>query len=190
MSSQAHLRARPALACLLLAGTLLMGCTGEVDDPASRADPTAAADADVEPAEGDRGEAGVVEVDFEERSANGTTVRVTRFEITDLAILADVEIIVAAEQDTVYFNNPINGNEAQLIDDQGNTYDLIPPDDNQVLRMSAGERLEGALSFQGPLHRGARTIQLILNPTSRPDSSNPLHLLQPHFTFPAVEVAS
>ena len=146
------------------------------DQPTADPSPTSAS-GPVEPV--------VVEVDFEQRAPDNTTVRVSRFEVTDLNIAVDVEIVVAAERAFVQFNNT-QQNPAAIVDDAGNTYPLIPPEGNGTLMIDGGERLEGTLSFQGPLKSGATTIQLVLNPNSEPDGTSVNDQLQPHFTFPEV----
>lgn len=149
----------------------------ETSPPADEASPSESSGAPVEPV--------ALDVDFEERAPDNTTVRVTRFEVTDLNIAVDVEIIVPAERAFVQFNNT-QQNPAAIVDDAGNTYPLIPPEGNSTLMIDGGERLEGTLSFQGPLKPGVKSIQLVFNPNSEPGGSSVNDQIQPHFTFPEV----
>jgi hypothetical protein len=131
----------------------------------------------------------VVDVELEQVGVDGTRARVTRVEVTDVEILVDIDITVAAEREVVWFSNTLNDNQAVVTDDLGNTYELIPPSDNYFLEVEGGEQLEGTLVFQGPLRPGASAVQLLLNRNSEPGSTNPTHLRAPHFTFPPVDVS-
>jgi hypothetical protein len=182
-----------AAPALLLA--LSVGCSaGEpTDDAAATATPTADADESVGAAEaeeaGAAGEPVVVDLDEEQRTPTGTVFRVHRLEVDDLSILVDVEIIVAADEGNITLNSAIGGTEAVIRDDQGNEYPLIPPDDNRNLTLDEGERLEGTLAYQGPLHDGVQSLTLYFNETGNPDGGGLMNQMYPHFTFGPIDIA-
>jgi hypothetical protein len=196
------------VAATTVSGLLLWGCSGDGDgqaapdpavtdsdevdgdDPGGTADPEGegAADPDAEPGEtsdigtSDGAEPVVVDLDLEERTANGTVFRVHRLEVTDLSILVDVEIIGSANFATMWFNNQMS-TPAVIEDDLGNEYPLIPPEGNRSLNVKGGEQLEGTLSYQGPLHADVTTVTLRFNDDSDPDSTNQNDQMYPYFRF-------
>jgi hypothetical protein len=128
-----------------------------------------------------------VEVDQELRVADGTTMRVSRLEVTELAILVDVEIIVAQDRTRVWLNNQMS-TPALLRDEAGEEYRLVPIDGNRSLGLEGGERLEGTLSFQGPLRAGVETLQVVLNENSDPEQVTNNDRAFPHFVFDPIEL--
>lgn len=190
------------------AALALTACTGDGDPPTATDAPTEtstptpspeattpsedptteAADTETPSAEVDEpAEPIVVAVDFEQRAEGGTTIRVSRFEVTETNVLVDVEIIVAAERAFVQFNNT-QQNPAKVVDDLGTEYTLVPPEDNRSLHLDGGEHLEGTLAFQGPVDREASTLQLIFNSRSNAEPETVNDQIQPRFEFSPVEL--
>src|SRR5690606_39176467 len=81
-----------------------------------------------------------VDVELEQQAADGTTMRVTRLEVTDLSILVDVHVVVAEERTNIWLNNQMS-TPAVVRDDQGNDYALVPVQGNRALGVSGGEQL-------------------------------------------------
>ena len=129
----------------------------------------------------------VVEVDLEERVADGTTMRVTRLEVTELAILVDVDLVVASERTNVWLDNQMS-TPALVRDDQGEEYRLTPVEGNSSLRVRGGERLEGTLSFQGPLRDGVESLEVVFNEDRDPEQSNSNDRRYPHFVFGPIDL--
>jgi hypothetical protein len=155
----------------------------EADDPDAEREPDEPSDVSTS----DTAEPVVVDLDLEERTANGTVFRVHRLEVTELSILVDVQIIAAADTSRMSFDN-IMSTPAVIADDLGNEYALIPPEGNSSLSVSGGEQLEGTLSYQGPLHRGVSELTLLFNQNSDPDSTNLNDRLYPHFTLGPIDI--
>jgi hypothetical protein len=182
---------------LAVAALLLAGCGGDevtggdpVPSPAPDVEETTApAEEPAEDATADAtatDDAIVIDVDFEERS-HGSLARVSRFTVTDRAILVDVEVVVGAERAFIQLNNT-QQNPAMIVDDLGNEHRLIPIEGNRSLRFDGGEVLDGTLSFEGPVDPDARTLQLIFNPNSETDGPRFNDQWHPHFTFPPVDL--
>lgn len=172
--------------------TLGAACNDEAA-PEPTAEPTATSDptpsqTPSEATTGERVEPVEVDVDFEERAADGSTFRVTRFEVTDTAVLVDVEFIVAAATAFIQLNHP--DDPAVLVDDLGNEYEVVPPEGESTMIIDGGEQLAGTLSFQGPLHRGATTLQLMFNRQRDPEGDTVNDLLQPNVEFPPVDLTA
>lgn len=158
-------------------------------EPTATADPTPSVEETPEEATtGQQVEPVEVDVDFEERAADGSTFRVSRFEVTDTAVLVDVEFIVAAETAFIALNHP--DDPAVLVDDLGNEYEVVPPEEDHTMMIKGGEQLEGTLSFQGPLHRGVTTLQLMFNRERDPEGDTVNDLLQPNVEFPPVDLTA
>lgn len=128
-----------------------------------------------------------VDLDLEQESLNGSVARVSRLEVTDLEVLVDVVITPNPDAAFSMFNNR-QFNPMLLVDDLGNEYVLVPPEDNPNLLLDDGEELDGTLVFQGPVRPGASELTLFINRNSDDGEENSSDRQMPAFTFGPVDI--
>jgi hypothetical protein len=97
-------------------------------------------------------------LDLEQRHPNGTVLRVTAIAFDRAATTVSVEAINGFVESI-----DLNSVDLQLVDDQSNIYNFVPPDDNPDLRVESGATLTGDLTFLGRLDRGATSLRLVVN---------------------------
>jgi hypothetical protein len=99
-------------------------------------------------------------LDLEQRHPNGTYLHVTGVSFTPNSISVAVEAINGGRQEVA-----LNGNLTHmfLVDNVGNAYRFVPPQDNSVVLINSGATLRGSLTFLGPVDRRATSLSLKVN---------------------------
>lgn len=166
-----------AVACLVLA----TACTEDAPPESELTPvPTSTATEQAEPAS----EPLQIELDLELRTGADSTFRLTGLEVADDRILVGVDFVLAADQSFVKLN--ASADPAVVVDDLGNEYPLLPPDDDQFLLIDGGQRLEGTLVYEGPLAADASTLQVLFNRQSDPEGNTVNDRIQPALAFPPI----
>lgn len=97
----------------------------------------------------------------------GVTLRVKSIELGSDATTLDVS---ASYGGTVTNSLELAGSPTYLLADNGDRLMLKPPQDNQSLRITRGQTMEGKLVFLGAVAPGATTIKLVVNDNNDGDS--------------------
>jgi hypothetical protein len=175
-----HARSRRPLAAVAgvsLALTLLVGaCGGSDDDEATdRADTeSAAVDDEGTTTTAASGEATPSvpqdsDVNAEVRHPHGTTLTVDHIAFDDENILLDVSVVNGSPSQIIIHSvaSPRGGrNQLRLVDDAGNSYNFVLPEDEAdapYIAVEQGETLSGTLAFVGPLGGHPEQLRLVTN---------------------------
>ena len=167
----------PGFAALALTLTLLVGACGGSDDDegTGRADTqSAAVDDDGTTSTAASGEAAPSgpqdgDVDAEVRHPHGTTLAVERIAFDDENILLYVSVVNGSASLIIMHSvvSPAGGrNQLRLVDDAGNSYNFILPEDEAdapYIAVDQGETLSGTLAFVGPLVGHPEQLRLVTN---------------------------
>lgn len=118
---------------------------GEDDDGQSR-------DQEAEPAGASS------DLDIQQRHPNGTVLRVLGVSLADTSTSVKVEAVNG-------FTEPILLNDfgIHLVDDLGNAYNFVEPEQNAELEVAPGAVLSGTLTFLGRIEEGAESLRLVVN---------------------------
>ena len=178
---------RHVLAAPLLAGLLTLGCAGDPDtpelevagEPAGDGQGTIDDDGVDEPDDAgselersepddDRGARpdawpDPIALDASGRTGAGFVVELFDLVVTGSTIEIDVRV-TNEQQEDAELDARYGGNRTILEDDLGNTYTIVPPEDDERLEVPAGTVLEGTLAFAGPLDPAAASLRLAVNP--------------------------
>lgn len=90
----------------------------------------------------------------------GVTLRVKSVELGTDATTLDVS---ASYGGTITNSLELAGNPTYLLSGNGDRLMLKPPQENQSLRITRGQTMEGKLVFLGAVAPGAKTIKLVVN---------------------------
>jgi hypothetical protein len=145
--------------------------TAPAPDPEETAPPPSA---DADPEAGDAGESGDAgstdasppdqPLDLEVRHPNGVTLRVSQLSFEEGDIVIDAEVVNSSRAEIVFHFGNVAGERLRLVDDAGVEYNFIEPaEDEDVIKVAAGETLDATLAFRGPLSGQPRQIRLVTN---------------------------
>lgn len=99
----------------------------------------------------------------------GLTVRVKNVELTPDATVLTVSMSFSS---TVTRFTNLADTSTYLLDGSGNKIMLKRPADNQYLRITNGQTLEGEMVFLGSLPAGSSQVELVINEGHAPDDSS------------------
>ncbi len=158
------------LAAVVMATTACdTGEDGAADpDPPTTEEPRSAPD-ETEPAQSDGGEdagddeepaqAGeLTDLDIQQRHPNGTVLRVLGISLGPTSIAVEVEALNGFTQEIT-----LNGPGVHLVDDLGNSYNFVEPEQNAQMNVAPGAVLSGTLTFIGRVDKDATSLRLLIN---------------------------
>jgi hypothetical protein len=103
-------------------------------------------------------------LDLEVRHPNGVTLRLSRLSFEEGDIVVDAEVVNSSRGEIVFHFGNVTGERLRLVDDNGVEYNFVEPaDDEDVIKVAAGETLDGTLAFRGPLSGEPRQLRLVTN---------------------------
>lgn len=90
----------------------------------------------------------------------GVTLRVKSIELGTDATTLDIS---ASYGGTITNSLELAGNGTYLLNENGDRLMLKPPQDNQTLRITRGQTMDGKLVFLGAVAPGTKAIKLVVN---------------------------
>ena len=105
------------------------------------------------------GPAGAIsDLDIQQRHPNGTVLRVLGVTLADTSTSVEVEAINGFTEAII-----LNDFGIHLVDDLGNAYNFIEPEQNAELEVAPGAVLSGTLTFLGRIEADASSLRLLVN---------------------------
>lgn len=164
-----------------LMGFAVVGCSPAADNQAAAPAPVTTTDSNVaapvtSSATSVPKDARSLALNVQGAAPVGVTVRVKNIELGTDATVLDVS---ASYGGTITNDIALAGSQTYLLDEQGNRLMLKPPQDNQNLRITKGQTMDGKLVFLGAVPAGAKSVKLVFN-----DNNDGTSIIDPGLTIP------
>ena len=155
------------------AATLAVGCTDGGSDSSGDGQPSteaAASDADPEDEDGDGAQAadgptaeGRLDLEgWVELHPNNSSLTLTDIEVDEAGdLFVGIESVVVSSR--LVSSIDLARDRTELIDDLGNVYPLVPPEDDPRIRAEGDAQLTATLAFEGPVAPGAQRVDVVFN---------------------------
>lgn len=103
-------------------------------------------------------------LDIELRHPSGVTLSLSRMAFESGDVMLDAEVVNSSRSEIVFHFGNVTGERLRLVDDAGTEYNFIEPaEDEDVIKIAAGESLNGTLAFRGPLSGQPDELRLVTN---------------------------
>lgn len=106
-----------------------------------------------------------LELDIQQRHPNGTVLRVLGVSLGPTSIALEVEALNGFTEEIT-----LNNLGVHLVDDLGNSYNFVEPEQNAEMNVAPGAVLSGTLTFIGRVEEDATSLRLLIN-TFEPDET-------------------
>jgi hypothetical protein len=106
------------------------------------------------------------DLDVQARSSEGATLTVSSIAFEGDNILVDLEVLNGSPEEISIHDTTWTETQLRLVDDEGNAYNFLQPDDAEDISLDAvaqGESISGTLEFMGPLVGETQELRLVTN---------------------------
>jgi hypothetical protein len=104
-------------------------------------------------------------LDVELRHPNGIVLRLSDLSFEGDDIVVDAEVVNSSRQEVTIHSDNVAADRLRLVDDAGEEYNFIEPEDESAISLETGETLSGRLAFRGPLLGQPERLQFVVNLT-------------------------
>lgn len=125
---------------------------GQSDEPADGGDDERRSGDAAEPAGASS------DLDIQQRHPNGTVLRVLGVVLADTSTSVEIEAVNGFTEEIL-----LNDFGLHLVDDLGNAYNFVEPEQNPELAVAPGAVLSGTLTFLGRIEAEAESLRLVVN---------------------------
>lgn len=98
------------------------------------------------------------DLDIQQRHPNGTVLRVLGVVLADTSTSVEIEAVNGFTEEIL-----LNDFGIHLVDDLGNPYNFVEPEQNPELTVAPGAVLSGTLTFLGRIEAEAESLRLVIN---------------------------
>lgn len=98
------------------------------------------------------------DLDIQQRHPNGSVLRVLGVSLGATSIGVEVEALNGFTAEIV-----LNNRGVHLVDDLGNAYNFVEPEQNSSMKVAPGAVLSGTLTFIGRVEEDATSLRLLIN---------------------------
>lgn len=132
--------------------------SSSADETSGSASPSATGSARTSSAPSAKGSGAQATADLEQRHPNGSVLRVLRVTSAGTSTTVEVEAVNGYTKEI-----SLNAKGIHLVDDRGNGYNFVEPEQNSRLDVPPAGTLTGTLTFLGALDREATSLRLLIN---------------------------